>query len=209
MDRRGEVEIVINVRWIERAFFLLIIVALIGFTVWQQTNQASEADVESLTRLAELENTVIQKDDELSALRTQVALLEARIADNEAEEETPVAAPVAPATPAPTLPSILNAAWEFDGAQISANQYRLASATIFITNTYTTPAIINYELCWSTIECEKVVTRGTFTAPASRDTEYDVTITLPRFVDTQSTQRLKMRILNGTSVLLSEERTIR
>jgi len=209
MNTRGELEIVINTRWVERGFWLLVIAAVAGFFLWQSSQNSYTGAAEDLARIAELETTLVQKEDDLSAMRVQIAILEARIEDLKTPASAP--APTTPTTPPPLadcVPSNFRTAWSYSGAHVSNNQYRLSDVTIDVTSTCSKNAALRYELCWSTIECERVVTKGTFTAMANGSTAHDVTITIPRFVDTSATQRLKLSIYEGTNVLDSSERVI-
>jgi cell division protein FtsB len=204
MNQRGEVEIVINARWVERSFFLLIIAALAAVLVWQYSQTSAESDATSLARIAELETSLATKEDEAAALRLSVASLEAENEDLKEQTQTP-AAP-APTTPAPSTPVILNAAWEFSGEELTGNKYRLETITVFVTNTRATDATLTYAICWSLLDCETAVSRGTIEAPAGEDTEHAVELSIPRTV--QLPQRLKIVVSEGSRVIFTNERTI-
>lgn len=209
MNRRAELEIVINTRWVERGFWLLIIAAVAAFFLWQDASAERQGAAEDLARIAELENQLIQKDDDLSALRVENGLLAARIDDLDALLEAKEQQTTGTTTPTPApVEGMLNAAWTFEGEDVSENQYRLSSVTVYATNTYAEPKLLRYEFCWSLIDCENVVTRGSFTARANGDTTHEATVTIPRFVDSTVSQRLKLTVYDGERVIHTSERVI-
>jgi cell division protein FtsB len=212
MDRSGEVEIVINARWVERALFLIIIAALAGILIWQNSQAAAETDATSLARITELETTIATQESAAATLRLRVASLEAE--NEDLKEQIPKTAPTttapAPSTPAvPVATAVLNAAWDYTGEFLPDDKYRLETVTIYITNTRVNSASVSYELCWSLLDCENAVTRDSITVPANKDSTHDVTLSIPRTVDISAPQKLKLVVREGTSILLSEEEIIR
>ena len=211
MDRRGEVEIVINARWVERALFLLIIVALIGVLLWRGSGATADADATSLARIAELEMKTATQTTDAAALRLQVASLQAENEDLKQPPPVPVntTKPVVAPPPPSSVAAVLNVAWEYTGQFLDGGKYRLGNVTIFVTSTRTNATSLSYELCWSLIDCEKAVTRDTILVPARGDIEHLVTLTIPRTVDISPPQKLKLVVREGASLVLSEEEIIR
>jgi hypothetical protein len=115
MNRRGEVEIALNKRWIERGIFTLIIVVLAVLVLKGQNTQTSD------------DTSVLQLTEQLDEKTAQILHLEKQLAEKEsAPAPTPASTAPVPVAPAPVVSNLSGKAvidWEVDGAVLTPADY--------------------------------------------------------------------------------------
>jgi cell division protein FtsB len=216
MHRRGELEVVINTRWLERALWLLLLVIIIGLAVWLYTGKTATTDATTAARVAELEQRVTAADDTIAKLTQELTEARAhntRLASDNQTNSTPVTSNTTnqslTAPPQPPTAASLDVTWEYEGDNPSATKYKLRSVSVTATNTHAVSKSVSYALCWSSIECTNAVSEGTFSVGAGTSTTRELELSIPTFVDITQAQRLKLVITSEGKTLLSDERIIR
>ncbi len=216
MNRRGDVEIVINTRILERTIWLILVLALVALLWWRWDTGGARTDAASEERIATLEAQLAERDARITALEITQTPTPTPSKPN-ATNATPQ---VAPPTPAPVVSNTSASAtstgghairWTQIGSYPATGKYKLESVEIIVESGKTTAELLSYSLCWSSIECERAVTRGNFTAKASDTTSYEIPLTIPTYVDITKGQRMRLVVFDTVTKveLFREEASIR
>lgn len=209
MNRRGDVELVINTRVLERVFWIIVVIALGALLFWRWDGSVASGDAATQQEVATLQAALAERD-------ARIASLEAASEPSEpAPEPEPTTPPPKDAvaleepTPAakPKGSGMLDILWDYELDYPSSDKMKLTAVTITADNGLDISQTLSYELCWSSIDCTNAVARGTFSVPALELVDYPVALTIPTFVDSKQTQRLRLTMYDAktNSELLRED----
>ena len=124
MNKRGELEIALNKRVIERAVWALIVVVLLLVILLRPSNSPDEGQLEEVSRL---ETELNASSALLTSLQSQLAESRKEVADLKAKQQAAATQnttkPTVPTTPAPTLSGKVDYNWTVDAAVQSPLEY--------------------------------------------------------------------------------------
>ncbi len=218
MNRRGDLEITINTRILERCAWLALVLVLAAVLWWRWDVGSASGSADADERIATLESQLSERDARISSLEAQKTSAATPV---KANVTAPPAVPAPPVPAAPVVVQVNNTVatsnpalvlrWTQSGSRPASGKYKLEQVTLIAENGFSVPVGITYNLCWASLDCERAVSKGNFTAKESTTTEFTPVLTIPTYVDIVKGQRLRLTLFNSTSKveLLREEITIR
>lgn len=126
MDNQGELEIRVNKHWIERAFFLIIIIGLVVFFVLKGSADTSDlqTSVTNLTtQVSDKTSQILQLETKVAELQKNLTKINTTVAKPEIKITTPVVNTTKAAPVAPVLSGKLVFTWDADTDTLTQAEY--------------------------------------------------------------------------------------